>query len=139
MKKLIMVGVLFITPLILTAAEVSFVIKNLKNDEGSIRIAIYNSAESFLKPGKTVSTCSGKIPLNKKEARVVCELKSGTYVAAVFHDENGNGQLDTNFIKLPQEGYGFSNNAKGSLGPPEYEDATFSVAGDMEYEITLIY
>ena len=138
MKKLIMVGVLWITPLMLSAAEVSLVVKNLKHHQGSIRVAIYDSAESFLKPGKVVAVCNSEGRIIK-EARVVCELEPATYAAAVFHDENGNGRLDSNFMRMPQEGYGFSNNAKGSLGPPEYKDAAFPVVGDMEHPITLTY
>ncbi len=139
MKKLIIASILVITPFILSAAEVSMVMKNLKHTRGFIRIAVYDSSEGFLKPGKTVAVCESKSPLNQKETRVICELKPGKYAAAVFHDENNNGRLDTNFIKMPQEGYGFSNDAKGALGPPDYEDATFSVVGDMEHNITLIY
>jgi Uncharacterized protein conserved in bacteria (DUF2141) len=40
-------------------------------------------------------------------------------------DENGNGVLDKNFFGVPVEGYGFSNDARGSMGPPAFEKAAF--------------
>ncbi len=134
-----MAGILFCIPLVLSAAEVHFLIKNLKNSHGVIRIAIYNSADTFVQPGKTFAACDSQGPLHNREVRVVCRLKPARYAAAMYHDENGNGKLDTNFIKIPREGYGFSNNAKISFGPPRYEDAVFSVSEDMEHDITLQY
>jgi len=41
----------------------------------------------------------------------------GKYAVSVFHDENSNGKLDTNFLGIPREGVGASNNAKGHFGP----------------------
>jgi uncharacterized protein (DUF2141 family) len=47
----------------------------------------------------------------------------------VFHDENSNGKLDTNFMGIPREGVGASNNAKGHLGPLKINDAAFQLSG----------
>ena len=53
-------------------------------------------------------------------------VKPGTYAVAVFHDLNGNGRLDRNFIGLPSEPYGFSNDV-GRRGPPSFEGALITV------------
>lgn len=58
-------------------------------------------------------------------------LPSGTYAAAVVHDENGNRRLDT-VAGIPREGYGFSRNAPVMFGPPKFAAARFAVAGDAE-------
>ncbi|MFH2129053.1 MAG: DUF2141 domain-containing protein [bacterium] len=116
-----------------------FLIKQLKNNNGVVRIAIYNSADTFVQPGKIFAVCDSQSPLQNRTARLVCRLEPGQYAAAMYHDENDNGKLDTHFIKLPREGYGFSNNARLSFGPPRYEDAVFSVSEDMEQGITLQY
>lgn len=64
----------------------------------------------------------------------------GTYAVAVFHDENNNHHLDTNFLGLPTEGYGFSNNAAISLGPPKFEAVRIAVQpGDNDVAIRLRY
>jgi len=54
-------------------------------------------------------------------------LEPGDYAIKFFHDENGNGQMETNIMGLPTEGYGFSNNATSFLGPPDFEDMLFTV------------
>jgi uncharacterized protein (DUF2141 family) len=48
---------------------------------------------------------------------------------SVVHDENFNGKLDTNFIGMPREGVGASNDAKGHMGPPKFSAAAFQYAG----------
>ena len=53
-------------------------------------------------------------------------VKPGTYAIAVFHDVNGNGKLDRNFIGLPNEPYGFSNDV-GRRGPPNFDAARIVV------------
>jgi uncharacterized protein (DUF2141 family) len=51
-----------------------------------------------------------------------------------------NGKLDTNFLGIPKEGYGFSNGAKGLLGPPSFSDASFQYDGEtMDLTISLHY
>ena len=64
----------------------------------------------------------------------------GTYAIAVFHDENSNGKLDSNFMRIPREGVGASNAAKGHFGPPKFDAAAFHfVGGRPELKITITY
>ena len=42
-----------------------------------------------------------------------------------MHDENRNGKLDTNFLGIPKEGVGASNNPKSRFGPPSFEESMF--------------
>jgi len=51
----------------------------------------------------------------------------GRYAVSVFHDENSNGKMDTNFIGIPREGVGASNNAKGHLGPQDSMTQLFNI------------
>jgi uncharacterized protein (DUF2141 family) len=51
-----------------------------------------------------------------------------------MHDANDNGKLDRNFMGIPSEGYGFSNNA-GEFGPASFADAAFDVAADTNLTI----
>jgi len=68
------------------------------------------------------------------------DIAPGTYALAVVHDENMNGKLDTNWLGIPTEGYGFSNDAKAMLGPPSFSAASFTYDGqDMELTISLHY
>jgi uncharacterized protein (DUF2141 family) len=70
------------------------------------------------------------IKIRKTQARCDFEdIPPGTYAMAVIHDENMNGKLDTNRLGIPREGYGFSNDAKGWLGPPSFSAASFRYDG----------
>ncbi|MES2318741.1 MAG: DUF2141 domain-containing protein [Pseudomonadota bacterium] len=63
------------------------------------------------------------------EVVVFNNVPDGSWGAMAFHDENGNGKLDTSTIGIPVEGTGFSRNAKGHYGPPEFASASVEVAG----------
>ena len=61
------------------------------------------------------------------------KVHPGTYALSAFHDQNSNGKLDTNFLGMPIEDYCASNNARGVLGPPSFEDAKFSFHGGTKH------
>ncbi len=70
------------------------------------------------------------IKVRNTEARCDFEdILPGTYALAVIHDENMNGKLDTNWLGIPIEGYGFSNDAKGLFGAPSFSAARFPYDG----------
>jgi uncharacterized protein (DUF2141 family) len=58
------------------------------------------------------------------------DLKPGNYSFKYFHDENENNVLDTNWLGMPTEGFGFSNNAHGTFGPPPVEKTIFELNGN---------
>jgi uncharacterized protein (DUF2141 family) len=56
-------------------------------------------------------------------------VRAAVYAVACFHDENGNGKLDTGLFGIPKEGTAASNDAKGRMGPPKFQDAKFPFQG----------
>jgi uncharacterized protein (DUF2141 family) len=54
-------------------------------------------------------------------------VEPGTYAVAVVHDENSNGRLDKNFVGVPSEGYGVSNNKTYALSAPKWEESVFTI------------
>ena len=87
-------------------------------------IGLYDSTSNF--PRK-VST--GKVvKVTDKEMQVTfSDIKPGNYAVSVLHDENQNKDLDLNKLGIPKEGYGFSNNVMGVIGPPSFRKARFRV------------
>lgn len=70
------------------------------------------------------------------------DISQGEYALRYFHDQNGNGELETNLFGMPVEGYGFSNNAKPNFGPVSYEEIRFNVDQEQSKVIntsTVIY
>ena len=115
-------------------------IVGLRNDKGQVQCALFSSASDFPKSGdKAVARAKSDISHGKAS----CEFSGiapGTYAVSVFHDENSNGKLDTNFLGIPREGVGASNDAKGHLGPPKFEAAAFHFSGDrLDLKITIHY
>jgi len=97
-------------------------------------IALYNSDATFMKK----HVASRTVKASGNDVTVVFEnLKPGHYAVSTFHDENDNEKLDTNFFGIPKELYGFSNNAKGSLGPPSFDKARVKIEADKKLTIDL--
>jgi uncharacterized protein (DUF2141 family) len=70
---------------------------------------------------------------------VIKNLEPGKYAFKYFHDENKNENLDLNWIGIPKEGYGFSNNASGIFGPPSFKEMIFVMIGDTTLKCMLKY
>lgn len=66
-------------------------------------------------------------------------LTPGPRAVRLFHDENSNGTLDTNFFGIPTEGYGFSNNPRNRFGEPAFEERLFEHRADTTIRVQLIY
>lgn len=114
--------------------KVELTIKGIKKVQGSVLVAVYNSEESFMKTRVT----SKKIKVTGDEVSMAFESVSpGDYAISTFHDENDNNKLDTNFFGVPNEPYGFSNDARGTFGPPSFDKAKVKVDADKRLVITL--
>jgi uncharacterized protein (DUF2141 family) len=143
MKKLVL-GMILVFPLVAVAqaedkGSISVEVKNLRNDKGQVILVLHNKPDAFPKKSdQAVKRTLGKIK-DKKATVVFDGIPYGDYAVALVHDENGNGKMDYKF-GMPQEGYGFSNDAKGMLGPPDYKDAKFDLkAKKLSIAITLNY
>jgi uncharacterized protein (DUF2141 family) len=115
-------------------------IGGLRNDKGQVECALFASAQDFPKNGeKAIAHAKSSI----SGGHAVCEFSGvvpGRYAVSVFHDENSNGKMDTNFMGIPREGVGASNNARGHFGPPKFDDAAFRYAGgELDLTITVAY
>lgn len=105
-------------------------ILNIKNSTGTVACALFESQEGFPNEYLHFATNIMTIKIRKSQARCDFEnIPPGTYAMAVVHDENMNGKLDTNWIGIPTEGYGFSNDAKALLGAPSFSAASFLYDG----------
>jgi uncharacterized protein (DUF2141 family) len=108
----------------LAQSKIQVTIKGIKRTDGTVRVGLFNEKENFLK-----SAWKGQVVKVLKETVVVVfeNVPNGVYALSVIHDENQNEKLDSNLIGIPREGFGFSNNATGSFGPPAFEKASFAI------------
>jgi uncharacterized protein (DUF2141 family) len=136
---LLLIPVLFMRTMQSTGT-LTVTILNFRNNLGQVSVTLYNKEEAFPKsPDKAVKIVYA--PIRDKKAVVVFEsLPPGEYAISVFHDENKNGKMDSNFFGIPKEGVGASNDARGRLGPPHYKDAKFNFNGGIQsMSINLVY
>jgi uncharacterized protein (DUF2141 family) len=108
--------------------QIVLTVSGLDADQGGrVSAGLYSSSDGWTKPGKQVAGTSTAINGSGQVDVVFEEVPPGTYALAIMHDANSNDKMDTNFIGIPKEGYTFSNNAFGRLGPPSFDDASFKV------------
>ncbi len=100
-------------------------ITGFENSEGIAKVALANSKENY--EGDTPFKGFNFKIINNKVAETITGLPYGEYAIKVYHDENENNEMDKRMFGIPIERYGFSNDAKGSFGPPEFEKASFKL------------
>lgn len=113
--------------------DLTIEVNGIKNNQGKIFIAIYDSEETFL------NKASGIIAeiKDKKSTGIFKGLKKGTYAVSFFHDENNNQKMDTKIFGIPKEPYGFSNGAFGFMGPPKFKDAKFNLDSNKKITVNI--
>lgn len=125
-KKLVVLSVLLVSGGIVASAQVNVevVVTDVRDTAGTVMVALFSDPADFLKKpliGKMAKPARGQVTV------VFENLKPGDYAASIIHDANGNRKLDTNFMGMPKEGFGFSNNVMGTFGPPSFDKAKFTV------------
>ncbi len=137
---------LFVLVAALVAAEpadadttVRVVVTSILKQDGVLLAGAYSSPETWL--GAT-TVVSKDIPVagNLRDGAVTFEmsLSPGRYAVSVFQDMNGNRKLDTNFIGIPTEASGSSNDAPAKWSAPKFKDAVFTVGTEpVSLSITL--
>lgn len=113
-------------------------VENILNSNGMIEIGLYNKDEDFRKreavfKGVDLKAQMGKISYTFKD------IPEGVYAISIIHDENENLKLDNNFLGIPSEGYGFSNNLRPMFRGANFEESKFELKGDKEITIKMGY
>jgi uncharacterized protein (DUF2141 family) len=111
-----------------------------KNDRGKVVVGLFKKTDEFPDINKK-ATMRGSVKIkNRKATYKFKNVKPGVWAIAVYHDENNNGKLDTNFLGIPKEGWGASRNPRPRMGAPDFDDAKFTVkAGDRAFRIKITY
>ena len=111
------------------AAELALALEGIRSDSGRVMIAVFDRADAFRARTDAIAT----VRIRARRGRLMLSLGGlppARYAVSVFHDENGDGALDTNLLGIPTEGYGFSNRARGTMGPPSFAEAAVHLGED---------
>ncbi len=116
-------------------------ISNIDNTEGMVLISIYDQEDDFpYQPFITYKVQKESLVDGRLEY-FIQDIKPGVYAITLLDDKNTNNDMDTNWLGIPKEGYGFSNNMEPSLlGAPPFEKCTFMIEQDIvKIKITMQY
>ena len=116
------------------------VVTQIKGNAGQVAFYLFDSGDGFpMKTGKALK--SGYVKTTGSTAEYTFrDIAAGDYAVFVFHDADNDKKLKTNFVGMPREGMGVSNNAKGHFGPPKFEDAMFGFKNPGQViTISLVY
>jgi uncharacterized protein (DUF2141 family) len=125
------------------AGDLTITIEKLRSSQGQVLLCVFSGESSDPaefpdctkgRPVRTAKTAisGGKVAISFKG------LKDGIYAVAAIHDENGNGQLDTNFVGIPVEGIAISNNPS-LFGKPKFREGQFDLKGNASITIEAKY
>ena len=109
------------------AGPLTVTLENIQKQTGEIRLGVYDAAS--YEGGQAVAGAA--VEVNAATVSVTVEgLAPGEYGIKLFHDVNGDGEMNSNPFGMPTEPFAFSNNAMGRFGPAKWDDARFEVTED---------
>lgn len=101
----------------------------LRNNQGRVCCTIFPRSKAF-PGGHDPGERTVWAPIADRAA--TCEfhdLAPGEYAAVTFHDENSDGIFNRNWLGMPKEGFGFSDDAPALWRPPNFNEASFPYGG----------
>ena len=123
-------------PALPVSSTLVVLVQGLPAVNGTVVALLFPSDHGFpAKEAKAAQRQAVKVVSATAEIRFP-NLATGTYAVTVYHDLNDNGKLDTNWIGIPKEPVGVSNNPRPRMGPPRFSDASFA-SSDLEHKLAV--
>ena len=107
--------------------DVTVTVTNLRNEDGVVRACMTRDEDRFPRCQDSTQGYRAVVPAGEATTLRFHNVTPGTYAIALLHDENEDGRANRVLGMMPREGFGFSNDAPVSMGPPEFEDAAIEV------------
>jgi uncharacterized protein (DUF2141 family) len=111
-------------------AELQVRISNADPAVGRVYFALFDSESGYQNRAARGTAVSREG--EPQPSAAFADLAPGQYVVTVFQDVNGNRRLDTNLLGVPTEPYGFSRNAMGNMGRPDFAAAAVELSDQDE-------
>ena len=136
MRSLIgLVTGLILAPFAAMSADLAVQVNGIKSDKGRIGCALHLSGDTF-----PMGEADLQLWQPAQKGMVNCVFKDvspGMYAVAVSHDLNENGITDTNFLGIPKEDWGVSNNVRPTMRAPTFDEAKFEFSSANSIEINI--
>jgi uncharacterized protein (DUF2141 family) len=140
MKKMLFFKIqllIFLPALTLNAQDVEVIITGIRAEKGQIVIGVFKDNESFRKEESFLEKRFVKNGISNEEMRVKFSLEPGIYGLSLLDDENSDGKMEYNFVRLPKEGFGFSDYYHTGLTRPKFDSFKFSIDQSKKRTITV--
>jgi len=141
MKNEIFAGCLsamMLTPVAAFPADLVVDVQGARDNSGTMRMTLFAEGD-FMDYDRVLHRSISLIRSGQARFRIR-GLEPGTYSFTILHDANANAEADRNFLGIPVEGVAASNNARGTFGPPDQQDAEFRVSENrVEQVVELVY
>ena len=111
-------------------------VEGMDSSEGNLGILIFNGPKGWAE-SRTDALKDISVPAQQGTQSVKVQLPPGKYAVALIHDVNKNHKLDKNWVGMPKEQWGMSNNPHATIKAPPIEKAMFTLDGDKEVKIQL--
>lgn len=137
MKVVLVISALFIFNANLFAQDckINMRINGIKKVKGNLIVAVFDSEKDYLK--KPLKHFTLPVKSLKDITTCINDLPDGRYSISIIQDYDLSGDLSTSMFGPPNEPYGFSNNVKGFLGPPEFEDTSFDYKKGQKMDLNI--
>ena len=120
------------------AATLDIHVVGLRSTKGMVRVCLTTAPHSFPDCDKDPAARRVSVAADQASNIRFDDIAHGSYAVSLFHDQNGNGRLDT-FLRIPTEGVGFSNHPAMHFGPPSFAQARIVIAGPSVTTIRIRY
>ncbi len=112
--------------------NITLTVTGIRSDKGRIAIQAFTDEGGF-KDSKPVARFRfPKTGMADGTLKVTLALKPGVYGLAILDDENSNDIMDNNLLKMPKEGFGFSDYYHSGMGRPKFDDFKITVSGQAQ-------
>ncbi len=121
------------------SAKLTVVVDGLRHNAGQVCLRVYANEQGFPASAKGVVQSGCTKVTGKSATKDFYGLKPGTYAVALYADKNNDSKLNTNFLGIPSEGFGISNNPKAKTRPPKFKEASFDISQNKTIKIMMQY
>jgi uncharacterized protein (DUF2141 family) len=109
------------------SATLTIHVENVLPTGGILRLGLYDAARYPDDDSKPIA--SADVPAVAGETVITLHaIPPGVYAIQTFQDVNANDKMDTSWVGLPLEPFGFSQDAKPFLSKPSFDDVKFTLA-----------
>ena len=117
-------------PCIGEPSGIRLVVRDVRTSSGDITVDVHgDDPDAFLKKGEKLMRV--RQPARVGQVEVCLPVREpGVFAVVAYHDKNGNKRFDRDWVGIPEEPYGISNNPKVLFSPPSHEEASFEVGPD---------